>query len=81
LLLLLFFWAKSPAKRQKKARAREKVENILSKEKNLGNLGCLFAFFQKKVERNLLIDEKRTHKTRRRVSVDDKIKIILTTTQ
>jgi hypothetical protein len=32
----------------------------LSKEKNLGNLGCLFAFFQKKVERNLFIDEKRT---------------------
>jgi hypothetical protein len=45
-----FFWAKSPAKRQKKARAREKVENILSKEKNLGNLGLPFLpFFKKKL--------------------------------
>lgn len=57
LLLLLFFCKKPREKAEKGAREREKVENILSKEKNLGNLLLLFAFFQKKVERNLLIEK------------------------
>lgn len=53
-----FFFAKSPAKRQKKARAREKKSKIsCPKKKILEISACLFAFFQKKVERNLLIEK------------------------
>lgn len=44
-----FFFAKSPAKRQKKARAREKKSKIsCPKKKILEISACLFAFFQKK---------------------------------
>ena len=49
LLLLLFFLQKAPRKgRKRRARERAKVENILSKEKNLGNLGLPFCLFSKK---------------------------------
>ena len=46
-----FFFCKKPReKAEKGAREREKVENILSKEKNLGNLGLPFLpFFKKKL--------------------------------
>jgi hypothetical protein len=44
-----FFFCKKPLeKAEKGAREREKVENILSKEKNLGNLGLPFCLFSKK---------------------------------
>ena len=48
LLLLLFFLQKAREKAEKGAREREKVVNILSKEKNLGNLGLPFCLFYKK---------------------------------
>jgi hypothetical protein len=46
-----FFFCKKPReKAEKGAREREKVENILSKEKNLGNFGLPFLpFFKKKL--------------------------------
>ena len=44
-----FFGQKAPRKgRKRRARERAKVENILSKEKNLGNLGLPFCLFSKK---------------------------------
>ena len=53
-----FFFCKKPAKRQKKAREREKKSKIsCPKKKILEISACLFAFFQKKVERNLLIEK------------------------
>jgi hypothetical protein len=49
-----FFFCKKPReKAEKGAREREKVENILSKEKNLGNLGLPFCLFSKKKLRGI----------------------------
>ena len=58
LLLLLFFLQKAPRKgRKRRARERKSRKYLVQRKKSWKSRLAFFAFFQKKVERNLLIEK------------------------